>query len=153
VRESLGAKQSFEIFQGVVTQALTYRKNTVLLTAQSTVSWGGGSETNLLSRLGGFLNLSGLDPDQLSGANSALARIMVYRQIARPGALSFTYPVTPASRSRPATFGQDNVDYLDDMILAGACSSAWRPLGPLYFGYGYAEDGRDSLYLYLGRTF
>jgi outer membrane translocation and assembly module TamA len=27
------------------------------------------------------------------------------------------------------------------------------PLGPIYFGYGYAEGGRDSFYLYLGQTF
>jgi NTE family protein len=154
VRESLGAKQSFEIFQGLVNQALTYRKNTVLLTAQSTVSWGGGSEVNLLSRLGGFLNLSGLDPDQLSGANSALARIMVYRQIATPGALSFTYPVYAGLSFETGNVWQDHADYLEDMILAGSVFLGMEtPLGPLYFGYGYAEDGRDSLYLYLGRTF
>lgn len=154
VRESLGAKESFEILQAGIAQAMTYRKNTLLLSAQSTVSWGGGSSIGLLSRLGGFLNLSGLDPDQLAGANSALARVMVYRQIATPGALSFTYPVYAGLSFETGNVWQDNGNYLDDVLVAG---SAWlgmeTPLGPLYFGYGYAEDGRDSLYLYLGRTF
>jgi NTE family protein len=42
----------------------------------------------------------------------------------------------------------------DEALLAG---SAFRGLdmvlGPVYLGYGHAEQGNDSVYLYLGRLF
>jgi hypothetical protein len=56
----------------------------------------------------------------------------------------------PASRSNTATSTRT------------ATISAWRPagsvflgvdtvLGPVYLAYGHAEQGNDSIYLYLGR--
>ncbi len=45
-------------------------------------------------------------------------------------------------------------DWFDDPILAGsAFLGVDSPLGPVYLGYGYAEGGTDSLYLFLGRSF
>ena len=53
--------------------------------------------------------------------------------------------------------GQPTVVPLADRscaILAGSVFVGWStPLGPLYLGYGIAEGGQDSAYLFLGRTF
>ena len=42
----------------------------------------------------------------------------------------------------------------EDLIIAG---SVWfgldTPLGPFYLGYGLAEGGHDSVYLFLGSLF
>jgi NTE family protein len=154
VRESLGADDDFEFFEAAVLYAGTFRKNTVLLSAQSLTSWNGSASVNYLARLGGFLSLSGLDPSQLAGPNAGLGRIMVYRRVATPGALSFTYPVYAGLSFEAGNVWLDVDDYLDDVILAGSVFVGMEtPLGPIYLGYGYAEDDRDSFYLYLGRTF
>ncbi len=108
-----------------------------------------------LAVLGGFLQLSGLDRFQLAGQNSAFGRIMAYRRVAMPGALSFQYPIY-------AGLSAEGGQRLAERATSSSTTSSRRaaafvgmetPLGPIYFGYGYAEGGRDSFYLYLGQTF
>ncbi|MNW14035.1 hypothetical protein D3C71_2121460 [compost metagenome] len=42
----------------------------------------------------------------------------------------------------------------DDWILSNSLFIGTdSPIGPLYLGYGRADDGNSSLYLYLGRPF
>ena len=49
---------------------------------------------------------------------------------------------------------ESSSDVFTDMIVAGSVFiGSDTPLGPLYFGYGHTDTGRNSLYLFLGRTF
>jgi NTE family protein len=93
VRKELGAEDSYEIAFGGLAHAFTFRKNTILLSAQGQTVWDADQATANLARLGGFQRLSGLDRYQLAGRHSTLFRVLAYRQVAAPGALSFSYPL------------------------------------------------------------
>jgi len=42
----------------------------------------------------------------------------------------------------------------DDLIVAGSVFVGLdSPIGPVYFAYGHAEGGNDSVYLFLGQPF
>ncbi len=154
VRESLGAEDSYEIMNGRLSHAFSYRDNTLLLALSGSTTWDADPGSADLARLGGFLNLSGLDHGQLAGRHSALARVITYRRVATPGALSFSYPVYAGLSFEAGNVWTDRDDLLEDMILGGSAFVGMEtPLGPLYLGYGVAEGNRDSFYLYLGRTF
>jgi NTE family protein len=154
IRESLGAKEDFEIFQGQLAYAYTYRDNTVLLSLGSTISWNASQDVFDLARLGGLFSLSGLDKYQLAGRNAGVAGLRVYRRVAAPGALSFTYPLYAGLSIETGDTSQTRAELFEDVILSGAAFFGMEtPLGPIYVAYGYAEGGSDAVYLYLGRTF
>ncbi|QSI76591.1 patatin-like phospholipase family protein [Niveibacterium microcysteis] len=106
-------------------------------------------------QLGGFLQLSGLRADQLVGAQTALARVMVYKQISTllpqlgsgtyiGGSLEsgkvwnqlVTHENTPTIPSASVYLGVDTL------------------LGPLYMAVGWSDymGGKWGGYLYLGYT-
>jgi len=106
-------------------------------------------------QLGGFLQLSGLRADQLAGAQTALARVMVYKQISTllpqlgsgtyiGGSLEsgkvwnqlVTHENTPTIPSASVYLGVDTL------------------LGPLYLAVGWSDymGGKWGGYLYLGYT-
>ena len=105
--------------------------------------------------LGGFLNLSGIAPDSISGNDFAIARLLYYRQIGSggegflnvPAYLGMSYEVGNVWESR------------SDASFSGARHNGSlflgldTLLGPLYLGAGIGEQGDDALYLFLGRTF
>ncbi len=100
--------------------------------------------------LGGFLQLSGLRTNQLSGNYMAFARMVGYHQIA-------TVPVLGRAIYLGGSFETGNTWENTDQIsanlrTAGAlflAADTW--LGPLYIGWGIASGGQRSYYLYLGR--
>ena len=154
VREALGADDSYEIVYGGLGHAFTYRRNTLLLVLEGQTVWGGAADAVEPARLGGFQRLSGLDRHQLSGRHSALANAVAYRRIAAPRVFSVSYPVYAGLSFEVGNVAEQRDELLDELILAGSAFIGMEtPLGPIYFAYGYAESGRDSLYLYLGRTF
>ena len=105
--------------------------------------------------LGGFLNLSGIAPDSISGNDFAIARLLYYRQIGSggegflnvPAYLGLSYEVGNVWESR------------SDASFSGARHNGSLFLGldtligPVYLGAGIGEQGDDAFYLFLGRTF
>jgi len=104
--------------------------------------------------LGGFLNLSGLAPDSISGRHFAIARLMYYRQIGRGGEGFLNVPAYAGlsfeagnvwDRRGGISFGsarkQGSVFFGFDTVF-----------GPVYLGTGFGEN-RTAFYLFLGRTF
>jgi len=100
--------------------------------------------------LGGFLQLSGLRTNQISGNYMGFARAVGYRQIA-------TLPVVGRAiyvgGSLETGNTWDNRDQISaNLRTAGAlflAADTW--LGPFYLGWGIASGGQRSYYLYLGR--
>ena len=153
-RDGLGAEQEYDQLSTVLVDAGSWGRNSVV----SVLSFGSDLGTMLPPygefTLGGFLNLSGLPPESLRGQTSALARMVVYRQVGRlPSGLgrgiyvggsleagnAWPVGVKPAwGDLRPAGalfFGVDSV------------------FGPFFLGYGRSDTGNGSLYLFLGRPF
>ncbi len=105
--------------------------------------------------LGGFLNLSGLAPDSLTGQHFAIARGLYYRQIGRGGEGFLNVPAYAGLSLELGNVWQDR----SDISVGSARRNASlffgldTLVGPVYLGAGFAEDGESALYLFLGRTF
>lgn len=100
--------------------------------------------------LGGFLQLSGLRTNQISGNYMGFARAVGYHQIA-------TMPVVGRAIYVGGSFEAGNTWDNREQISANLRTSGalflaadtW--LGPFYLGWGLASGGQRSYYLYLGR--
>ena len=102
-------------------------------------------------RLGGFLDLSGFNRNELSGQHAARIGTVFYRRI---NDLAFL----PAFAGVSLEYGNvwDNRSDISTRngILGG---SVWvgvdTPVGPLYVAYGRAENDVSAFYVFLGRIF
>lgn len=101
--------------------------------------------------LGGFMQLSGLRTNQLSGNYVGFARGVYYRQIA-------TLPIVGRAIYVGGSVEGGNVwsdrsaISANDLYGAGSlflAADTW--LGPFYLAWGIATNGQRSFYLYLGR--
>ena len=152
----LGSEQSTDqlIFDWLA--ARSFGRNTaVLWTSAGTTIDDETIDVRSLFPLGGFLNLSGLRPDSISGPHFGITRLMFYRQIGRggpgflnvPAYLGLSYEVGNVwERRSDISFGSARKDAslflgLDTLI------------GPVYVAAGLEEGGPESFYLFLGRTF
>jgi NTE family protein len=149
--KDLGAEVPYTKWLAGGRLAHSFGENTVRLG----VTAGGTIGSNRLPaydqfQWGGFLQQSGYATGQLIGQNLQFGQLMFYRRIARGSLFDGAYgglslevgkvgdPLVPGNpsgmlRSVAAFIGYDSI------------------LGPMYFGYGKAEDGPDSFYFYLGR--
>ena len=100
--------------------------------------------------LGGFLQLSGLRTNQLSGNYLAFARAVGYHQITTMPMVGRAVYVG-ASLETGNTWDQRE-DISSKLRAAGSvflAADTW--LGPFYIGWGITSAGERSYYLYLGR--
>ena len=155
VREELGAERSFELAQFNVGIARSFGKNTLVGLVDATTTFGETDAPSDLARAGGFLNLSGFDRNQLAGEHAITTRLVGYRQVASPGLLNYRFDVyLGASLELGGVWPERSDASVDTLFFAGSLFLGMEtPLGPLYLGYGMAEGGRSSTYLFLGRAF
>lgn len=104
-----------------------------------------------LFQAGGFLRLSGLHSNELSGQHYAQLTANYRRRI-------FDFDLMPTYVGASLEVGnvwnnKDDISF-DSTIAAGSMYVGFDSfIGPLYFAYGQAEGGRSSLYVFLGQTF
>lgn len=99
---------------------------------------------------GGFLQLSGLPTGALIGEDLRFARVVYYNRVARWSLLDGVYAGASLEIGRMAKNllpGNDLGTLRAGALLLGVDT----PVGPLYLGYGRANKGFDSFYLFLGR--
>lgn len=113
------------------------------------------SALHSLFQLGGFLNLSGYEQDEIGGAYSALATLTYYRTLNHYFIKSIEIPMyIGASIETGNVWLQRNQISLDSLTQAGSLFiGADTYLGPLYIAYGFNTQGRQSTYLFVGRIF
>ena len=119
------------------------------------VPGGVPTDVRLLFSLGGFLNLSGLRADSLTGPHYGVARTLFYKQIGRGGPGYLDVPTYLGmslemgnvwnTRSE-ASFGNT---HRDASVFLGMDTL----LGPVYLATGFDDRGQQAFYLFLGRTF
>jgi NTE family protein len=122
---------------------------TASLSVNTTLNDDGPPES--LFRSGGFLRLSGYQPNQLSGQHAGLASATFYRRIS-------DMKILPAYLGGSIEYGnvwQDSSDIaFDNGIFNGSLFlGADTPIGPLYLGLGFAEGGKNTAFVYLGPVF
>jgi len=103
--------------------------------------------------LGGFTSLSGYQSGELRGNHLALLKALYLRRIGGSGGvLDGTYLGMSVEGGNVWQTRDDAA--ANDLIYAGSVFLGLDTLvGPVYLGYGRAENNVDSLYLFLGKTF
>lgn len=152
-REDFGADTDFDQVTLGYHHVYSWGRHTLLGGLRVEATLDDDAPIQSLYRLGGFLRLSGLDQDQLTGQQSGLARLVYMRQI---NAIQYIRFKTYAGASLElGNVWQDSSDIgFDDTIFAGsAFIGADTPIGPIYLGLGHTDTGDTSVYLFLGPLF
>jgi NTE family protein len=103
--------------------------------------------------LGGFLNLSGLEQNELTGDESALVVLAPYRKFASLPSMFGGDLYLGGSLEAGQTWRGTSPSF-DDLQIAGSLWAGVDTLfGPFYLAYGRTENDVDSWYLFLGRIF
>jgi NTE family protein len=102
--------------------------------------------------LGGFLNLSGFQINELLGSSTQFGRLMYYHQV-MPLPRPFGTGLYVGTSLEIGRMQRPYFPWADGRWLTGGSVfvGANTGLGPVYLGLGLGEGGRNALYLYLGR--
>jgi NTE family protein len=155
-REALGASTSADIVEASWQLARSKDRYSLVLSAEggSALDDHVNSPQDLFT-LGGFLELSGLPRDALTGTQYALARAVFYQRVSRGGTGLFEYPAYLGFSIEAGNVWQTRGDVdLGDLEMAGSLFfGADSPFGPIYLAAGLGEKGEQAFYLLLGKTF
>ncbi len=154
-RASFGADESFNVLDLKLVTAHRWGPGTFIV--RSEFSDLRNTETPLINLrpLGGFLNLSGLAPGELSGQNIGIGNLIWLRRLNRAPLLPVDNPVyLGVSLETGHAWQQAESVRLGDFTQAASVFlGADTVLGPAYVAFGVAESDQRSLYLYLGKVF
>lgn len=150
---ALSADEDYQTLLLGALKPLNWGKSTLLprLHLGTTLSGEPGPEDLFL--LGGFLNLSGYQPGDISGRYAALAELVYFYRL-NEATTAFSLPLYVGG-SLEVGGAWDSLDNFqtDSLIPAGSLFlGADTPLGPAYLGFGLS-DQQSSLYLMLGKLF
>ena len=105
--------------------------------------------------LGGITRLSGYQPDELFGRYTGLASVGYYRQLGHDESslLGTAIYVGGSIETGGVWIDRDDIS-TDSLQTAGSIFAGIdSPIGPIYFAYGHAEGGVNSIYLTIGSLF
>ena len=150
-RESLGSDTDFDQLSVGISAANSWGRHTLLTGIRYGTTFSGQAPPERFYRLGGFFNLSGLNPDELNGQHIGIATLAYYRRVGDIALL----PTYIGATVELGNTWQDRSDIsLDSSIFAGSVFVGVDSiLGPIYLAVGLAEGGQRALYFYVGRTF
>jgi len=150
-RESLGSDIGFDQLSAGISAANSWGRNTLLTGIRYGTTFSGQAPAERLFSLGGFFNLSGLNPDELRGQNMGIAQLAYYRRVGDIALL----PTYIGGSFELGNTWQDKSDMsLNDSVFAGSIFIGVDSIvGPIYTAVGLAEGGQMALYFYVGRTF
>ncbi|WP_262690160.1 patatin-like phospholipase family protein [Kordiimonas aestuarii] len=158
-RTVLGGESTVNKLEGLFTYTHTWGRNTLTGFTNGGFAYGGDETEADNFALGGFLNLSGLRANQISGKYYGVGGLVYYRRVNEGGIASlFGVPVY-AGLSLEAGNTWNNRDDIAFRTLRYGGSlfvGADTPLGPLYLGSGYTRgqaDDQFSAFMYLGQPF
>jgi NTE family protein len=137
--------------------AFSFGQNTLVgwVSGGSTI---GGSQSNVRSLfpLGGFLNLSGLRAQSLTGPQYGIARAIYLRKVGSGGEGVLNVPGYAGVAIETGNVWSDRSEVRlsglrrDAAVFFGADTY----IGPAYLAFGYDDGSRDTaFYLFLGRSF
>ncbi len=148
--ESLGADTRFNQFEIALHSSHTFGLHNLM--------WGGQYNISLENNLsiyswytaGGFLNMSGFEPNSLIGQHYGMVLAGYRYQIGKSGLL-------PGYAGMTIEYGnatQKRSEILSNGLINGSFYLAYSsPLGPIYFGVGWSEQRSAIYFLRLGTIF
>ena len=147
-QESLGADQDFNQVLLRFGQAYTQGRNHYVGMFHFDTTLDNDAPPQSLFRTGGFLNLSGYRPNQLSGQQVGVASLMYFRRI-------LDAKILPGYVGGSIEYGNawqnsSDIDFNSGVLNGSVFFGADTPIGALYLGVGFAEGGSGTLFLHLG---
>jgi NTE family protein len=147
-RTGLGASQDYDqaLFAALI--ARSAGKNTFSFGADYRTTSSGIAPPERRFRVGGLFNLSGFEFNQLSGQHYGRLIGQFRRQFWNAGfaevsiGTSLEYGNVWENRS--------DIDFGEGIFAGSLYLGANTGIGPVYLGYGHAEGGAGSFYLYVG---
>jgi NTE family protein len=153
-RTELGADDDYDVLSLFYLHAGSFGRNTLLGTAQYAGAVGDELPDYAQLSLGGFLDLSGLEQGELQGSYLGYLSLIYYYELLRLPPLFGGGVYVGASLEAGNVWDRSSAMDLGDLRLAGMLlGGADTLLGPVYLGYGRAEGGASSWYLFLGSPF
>jgi NTE family protein len=150
-RTGLGSDSDFDQLLFAVVHANTWGRHTLVTTFRYDTTMSGEAPLNRQFQMGGFLDLSGLSHDQLTGPYATRIGASYYRRI---GDLALFPAFAGVSLELGNVWQSRSEISAKSAILGGSLwAGVQTPVGPVYVGYGHAEGGAGAFYVYLGRVF
>ncbi len=125
---------------------VSHDRNTVLLGATGGRVLRGEMPFYDRFRLGGFLRLSGLTPNSVTGDGMVLGRLAYFRDVGRARILR----VGGALEAGDAWPAGRSLSWNSLRPSAAGVAAVQSPLGTVYFGVGFTEGGHWASHLFLG---
>jgi NTE family protein len=153
--EVLSAAESYNKIDTRLGRAFTFSKAHTIIPMVEGGTYIGDDPTYDGYQLGGFLNLSGYRSDRLGGYHYGLSKLIYLYKLQD---LPFKRGIYLGGSLEYGNVWQDRDDFaVEDMLFGGSAFLGIDTLiGPLYFGYGLAEENTEDhgeIYLYLGQRF
>lgn len=147
-RSNLGADAVYRKYSADWLGAYNVRGNVLSIAARA----GGGRNLPYYEyyRLGGLFNLSGYHKDELAGDSYVYGRIGYARRWSAP----YTNGLYGGLMAEAGNAWLPGEPHRNNSIRASATLylGADTGIGPVYFGYGRGEAGRNALYLLIGSS-
>jgi NTE family protein len=148
--ESLGADAEFDQVTLAAFRAWTKLRNSLQLGLRYYTTLDDDAPVYALFRGGGFTSLSGYRDGELAGQHFGNVFAGYRYEVARTG----FFPAYAGLTVEYGNAADDREDIWSEGILNGSLFFGYRsPLGPIYAGFGFAEDGRDAFFLRIGNPF
>jgi NTE family protein len=147
-RTGLGASQDYDqaLFAALI--ARSRGKNTFSFGADYRTTVSGEAPPESRFRVGGLFNLSGYEFNQLSGQHYGRLIGQVRREFWDAGFAQVS--IGTSLEYGNVWENQSDVDFGDALFAGSLYLGANTGIGPVFLGYGYAEGGTSSFYLYVG---
>jgi len=150
-RDGLGADENYDQFISRILGAKTIGKNILTGALRYDTTSADIAPPQDPFRIGRFWDLSGLAENELSGQHVARVSAAYYRRIGDVRLMPTYAGITVETGNAWASRGEISMNSAID--AASVWIGADTPLGPVYLAYGRAEDGRSSIYFFIGAIF
>ena len=146
-QESLGSDFEYEQLNIDAGLAHTFGRHTIFGIARYATTLDDDAPIHALFRAGGFLRLSGLNDDELVGQHFSMAAFSYRFRLSSSGLL----PAYAGTTLEYGNVANDRDDLFADGIFNGSVYLGYNsPIGPFYMGYGWAEGGRNRVFVRIG---
>jgi len=150
-REHLGSDEDYESVQTLMAKPFSFGDHTILLRGRFDTNFDSTRSLARGSFLGGFLNLSGLNKDQIFGNTNALGEVIYFARILKLSTLVGSAMYAGASFEAGNAWMKRSDVSSGDLIYAGSVFLGIDSnIGPIYIGLGHAEGNMTAIYFSLG---
>ncbi len=147
-RAELGASQDYDqaLFAALI--ARSRGKNTFSFGVDYRTTTSGQAPPERRFRIGGLFDLSGFQFNQLSGQHYGRVIGQVRRKFWDPGFAEVS--IGTSLEYGNVWESRNDIDVGDGLFAGSLYLGANTMIGPIFLGYGVAEGGANSFYLYVG---